>query len=1303
MEAVVPVATYASQVPPAFFAWKSQKARAMAIGAGNGSGGGATEGGYSGGVYWWTSNNLLTPQDPENISTGISSVSQGTSEVSSFLSSKGIAITSWDGASGEGAISQAVSKALEQCQGGNRTEVCRLFGVGAFVSTYLASGSRDFDGSGSGAQNDSQNSWQQAFKKASSGTYTAWNGRSVSYTASTNLGGGKTIDSVVASQIAEDASEDLSIVVVLLNQSEPLSLVDELPSPPSKTIGEGTLASGMDDPTQISTSTGEGGSSLIFQDFLQPNGSTYQIKDMQVNEGSRNISSSFSFSSSNNLVEATWHGGDLPPNQTFSFSFNVQIENASGKPFQDQGKVVWDGKTQETPQRSFSTFVPTVNKAWCGKASQADPEKTNKAGWDEKYFVEGESVSSSVNGEVGANLYQTPSDFSLTDNFSPVSSIWKPDVSKAEVLESNGALAWEAGQNNLSQNATSEFDITQNGNEITASMKPAFLSSLKGLQNPLQFTLFIPGAICINGGNLQGEREEFGLSGSETLQSLLSPSKKAFVNEGSETLGAQTEQSNQPGIGIYVPGINKSWEIGKSQADPTWSGTTGSDKHYFLNGQTLDSSINAEVGANLGGKISSFSIDDNYANSAWMWKPDPSAAQVYSSSLQGAENASLSNMASGQNVTNEFYFIDHGYEIEALMKPEYLSGLVDLKNPVQFTLTIPGSVDLDKGMGIQGARKAYGKTEGEGVSTLLNPGSSIPFSDTASENLGSGQSKSNSPKVGIWIPKVVKSVIGGKAQGGGDASINGKTVMLGQVITYELEADELVPLLLRPISSIQIRDQYSPYVTPFPSSLQVFQNGDLLPLSDYEVSWNGQEHEFQVTLLQKDAAAWKSGSKVELLAIFKARVNKDGKTIENKWDLVLNGSSAVSNTVQNPSLLPAPSKAVDNSLGENVDGKTVLQGNILYYKVKLEAADLKNLAYKVQRLGIIDHFDWKCLKWLIGKTQILNASGKNVRSEFNVQEDDRTAYVFFKTANTFVKATGKEIPGNPQPANLEAYSKENLNPLLDPSIDQSVLGQNYTVILPMEVYGNQNGTIENTALQETNSQISKSNTVVNVEKKIEPEKTVSLTIGGKSEEGQEIPLGSDFYYGLESSTLPSNRAYPKVSDWSFNDAYESGYDKYLGVWKAFSDYPMHIGGKEIGAGSEIAGSGFKSPFSNAGPLMDVENKGGVLMAWLTPEGLKAFSSPQKEGFKLYLEFQRIKPSPRVTNVFSEDLNGINRESNEVWTWTPSPIVVSHPVYPNVQAVKRLASTGIDVADIAGAALGLLFLGVVLTIESRKKK
>lgn len=768
MGAMVPATAFASQAAPSFFAWKSQKAREMAIGAGNGSGGGAAEGGYSGGVYWWTSNNLLTPRNPENISVGMTNVSQGTEEVSSFLSSKGIAVTSWDGTSGEEAISRAVSKALKECQGGKGTEVCRLFGVGAFVSTYLSSGSKDFDGSGSGSQNDSPSSWQKAFKEASLGSYTAWNGRTVSYTASTNLGGGKTIDSVVASQIAEDAGEDLSIVVVLLNQSEPPSLLTFPPAPPSKAVGEGTLTAGMEDPTRISTSTGEGGSSLLFQDFLYPNGSTYAVKNMKVEEGSRDISSSFAFSSFHNLVEAAWRGGSLPSNQIFVFSFDIQIESASGKPFQDRGKVIWNGRARQTPRRSFNTFIPTVNKAWCGKESQADPGKTDNVGWDRKYFVEGESVSSAVNGEVGADLYQAPSSFSLADNFSPVASVWKPEVSKAEVLEGTGRLAWEAGEGGLSRNVALEFEIRQKGNEIRASMKPSFLASLKRLKEPEQFTLFIPGTICINGGNLEGERKAYGLSGSAPLQTFLSPSKKAFVNEGSETLGSQTEQSNQPEIGIYVPGVNKSWETGKSQADPGWSGKTGADRRYFLNGQKLDSSINAEVGADLGGSISSFSIEDDYANAAWMWKPDPAGAQVYASSLPGASRGSLSDMSSGQNVTGEFYFTDRDCEIEALMKPEYLSKLQSLKKPAQFTLTIPGFVDLDRGLGVQGARKAYGKAAGGEISTLLNPRSSAPFTDTAFETLGRGEVESNKPEVGIWVPKVIKSVVGGKAQGGGE-------------------------------------------------------------------------------------------------------------------------------------------------------------------------------------------------------------------------------------------------------------------------------------------------------------------------------------------------------------------------------------------------------------------------------------------------------------------------------------------------------------------------------------------------------
>ena len=219
---------------------------------------------------------------------------------------------------------------------------------------------------------------------------------------------------------------------------------------------------------------------------------------------------------------------------------------------------------------------------------------------------------------------------------------------------------------------------------------------------------------------------------------------------------------------------------------------------------------------------------------------------------------------------------------------------------------------------------------------------------------------------------------------------------------------------------------------------------------------------------------------------------------------------------------------------------------------------------------------------------------------------------------------------------------------------------------------------------------------------LDPEKTVSLSIGGESQDGDEIPLKEDFYYGLESSRLPADRAYPDVSSWTFSDKYESGFDKYLGVWKAFSDYPIYIGKKEVApAGAQIGGSDFKPPFAT--PLVKVEDENGTIKAALTPAGLKAFSSPGKEGFRIYLEFQRIRPSARVTNVFEEKLNGEARRSNEVWTWTPNPVRVSHPVYPSIPKIKQLALTGIDVADIIGTALGLLTLGAFFAIQGRKKR
>ena len=64
------------------------------------------------------------------------------------------------------------------------------------------------------------------------------------------------------------------------------------------------------------------------------------------------------------------------------------------------------------------------------------------------------------------------------------------------------------------------------------------------------------------------------------------------------------------------------------------------------------------------------------------------------------------------------------------------------------------------------------------------------------------------------------------------------------------------------------------------------------------------------------------------------------------------------------------------------------------------------------------------------------------------------------------------MKGDPQPADLKAYSEKtdkDYDPLKDPSIDQSLLGHTYQVVMPMTVTKVKDGhTVENTVTQVTN-------------------------------------------------------------------------------------------------------------------------------------------------------------------------------------------------------------------------------------------
>ena len=190
-------------------------------------------------------------------------------------------------------------------------------------------------------------------------------------------------------------------------------------------------------------------------------------------------------------------------------------------------------------------------------------------------------------------------------------------------------------------------------------------------------------------------------------------------------------------------------------------------------------------------------------------------------------------------------------------------------------------------------------------------------------------------------------------------------------------------------------------------------------------------------------------------------------------------------------------------------------------------------------------------------------------------------YAFAKTVDTEIPATGETVPGDPQPTDLKAYSEltdEDYDPLKDPSIDQSLLGQTYRVVMPYEVIKVDDGyVVENTATQIVNDLSKQTNTVSNPLKPINPSKDVTIEVGGDSADGQSIYLNSTFLYQLDSSILPADRAYPEVTEWGIDDQLDPTYDKLTGQWAVYAARDLYRDGQVIAAkGAMIAGSGFDS-------------------------------------------------------------------------------------------------------------------------------
>ncbi len=777
------------------------------------------------------------------------------------------------------------------------------------------------------------------------------------------------------------------------------------------------------------------------------------------------------------------------------------------------------------------------------------------------------------------------------------------------------------------------------------------------------------------------------------------PDINKVTDKGTVLWNDTSQDTDQKEFPTWNPNPDKSWikqdASGKWAAviDPEHTNNTGADQNVFLDGDKVASVVNGVISANLIDAPTTFTLEDDWTKADYLFDADTKGIKVYMMDAQSNTASSVYDIVNkGTDVTGQFDITAAGTKATVSMKADALKTLKGLKNHRQYTLLIPGVVNMANGKGAAQVRKDFGKQPGDELTFCETPangtGSGAKLTNSGAQTVNGDREPTNEPWICGYVPPVKKDVIGEASQGGAQESVDGKVVFPGQKVEYQLTTTPKLPgQLAYDVKNVVVTDQYDQYLVPDKQTVEVTDlgNGKIIPKAQYTTKWDDTKHLFQLAF--DDAyvkANWGKGQNPRLLIRFEGTVSKDAPTdtrVDNQWMLTLNNSITPSNQVFNtpPEFNPVKEDTQkDPSI--SIDGKTALLGDVLYYRVHLDLKNLdrKGTAYNVMRAGIVDDYDDEYLTADERNVEVLNAKGEDVTAKFNVQFKDGVAYVFAKTADTKVPATGETVKGDPQPADLKAYSEKKIDPLKDPSIDQSLLGQEYTVVLPMTVTKVTDGyVVKNTATQIVNDVKKDTNTVTNPLKPINPVKDVVLKVNGDSVNGREIPLTQKFLYRLDSSVIPANRAYPQVTQWGIVDKLDTQHDKYLVEWQVCANRDLYKDGKLIAkTGDVLAGSGFDNSGLLAAitgdtanrdesgkddaaqptgeQLFTVDYKDGTITANATDLFLKLVSADttHEQAWSLFVSTQRIAVSDRVENTFTETFNGKELVSNTVWTSTP---------------------------------------------------
>ncbi|PAU66906.1 phage tail protein [Bifidobacterium italicum] len=767
------------------------------------------------------------------------------------------------------------------------------------------------------------------------------------------------------------------------------------------------------------------------------------------------------------------------------------------------------------------------------------------------------------------------------------------------------------------------------------------------------------------------------------------------VADKADVLWNETDQSTEAKeFPTWNPNPDKSWI--KQNPDGSWAAvidpdhtnSTGADKNVFLDGDKVASVVNGIIPANLIEAPTTFELEDDWSAADYIFDADDAKnVRLYMADAQSDAASSVYDIANkGTDVTDQIEITIEGTKGHMRMKKEFLQGLQGLKRARQYSLIIPGTINFANGGGAEQVRKDFGKQPGDEVTFCEAAQGGAKLTNGGAQTVNGDKRPTNEPWICGYVPPVVKDVVSEASQGGEQESVDGKIVFPGQRVEYQLTTTPKLPgNLAYQVERVAVTDSYDEHLVPDKQTLEVvdLSTGKSVSKKQYATQWDDGAHMFTLTFTDAYVAAnWRNGQNPRIMVRFEGTVSEDAPAdtkVDNQWLLTLNNTLTPSNKVFNipPDITP-DKQDTQKDPGIDIDGKTALLGDRIYYRIGLDLknVDQNNLAYRVQRAGIVDDYDDEYLTADEHGIEVLDEAGKDVTAKFNIQIKDGVAYVFARTVDTEIPATGETLKGDPQPEDLKEYSERKLDPLKDAYIDQALLGQKYQVVLPMTVTKVQDGyTVVNKATQITNDRRDETNVVSNPLKEINPGKDVVVNMGDESANGRSVYLGSTFLYQLDSSILPADRAYQQVTDWKIVDKIDTAHDRYTGQWAVYATRDLSDGDTKLASkGERIAGSGVDSARFGGDLFTLTQADDGTITITATQRYLDLVSAANAEaGWRAYVQCTRIAVGDKIVNRFTETLNGTDRPSNEVWTKTPDQT-------PSIDVEKYDLASGEDLGD-----------------------